>query len=118
MAATWKISQMEDYVVGPDGPYVDESRVIFTLHWQCTDEQTVAGQTYHARVYSSASLMPFAEDVAFTPWEDVTEEQAIGWLHDKLGEEEVTRIEESVAAQIDAKMNPTTTVGLPWMEEN
>ena len=40
--ATWTISQMEDYVDGPEGgPHEGESRVVYTLHWQCTDEQTV-----------------------------------------------------------------------------
>ena len=117
--ATWKISQMEDYVDGPEGgPHEGESRVVYTLHWQCTDEQTVgAGEdekTYHARVYSTVSLEPFDEGAVFTPWENVTEVQALEWLHDALGAEEVTRIEGDVAAQLEAKVNPTTSAGVPW----
>ena len=114
MAATWNISQMEDYILGPAGIFENESRVIFTIHWQCTDEQTAGGKTYHARVYSSISLEPFAEGATFTPWENVTEAQALGWLSDALGAEEVTRVEESVAEQLEAKVNPTTSIGIPW----
>lgn len=114
MAATWNISQMEDYLIGPEGPFEGETQVIFTLHWQCTDEQTVGGQTYHARVYSSQGLQPFDDSEPFVPWEDVTEAQALGWLHDKLGAEEVERIEASIDAQLEAKINPTTETGLPW----
>ena len=113
--ATWTISQMEDYVDGPEGgPHEGENRVVYTLHWQCTDVLLVMGETYKARVYSSASLEPFAEGATFTPWEDVTAAQALEWLHDALGAEEVTRIEGDVAAQLEAKRNPTTTSGVPW----
>ena len=115
MAATWNISQMEDYILGPAGPFENESRVIFTIHWQCTDEQTAAGKTYHARVYSSQGLQPFSDET-FVPWAEVTETLALEWLHHKMGAEEVTRIEESVEAQLSAKINPTTETGLPWTE--
>ena len=120
--ATWTISQMEDYVDGPEGgPHEGESRVVYTLHWQCRDELTVETEgeedvTHSARVYSSVSLEPFAEGATFTPWEDVTEAQALGWLSDALGAEEVTRVEESVAAQLEANINPTTLSGVPWSE--
>ena len=113
--ATWTISQMEDYVDGPEGgAHEGESRVVYTLHWQCTDELTVNEKTYRGRVYSTVSLEPFAEGATFTPWEDVTEAQALGWLSDALGAEEVTRVEESVAEQLEAKVNPTTLSGVPW----
>ena len=118
MAATWNIGQMEDYVVGPEGPYEGENRVVYTLHWECTDEQTVGTgedeETHRARVYSSVSLEPFDEDAVFTPWGDVTEVQALEWLHDTLGAEEVTRVEESLAEQLNGKINPVRLSGVPW----
>lgn len=117
--ATWNISQMEDYIVGPEGSvFAGEARVVFTVHWQCVDSVVVGegedAVTHHARVYSSQSLQPFTEGEAFVEWESVTEEIALGWLHTKMGEDEVTRIEESVTDQLDAKMNPTTSSGVPW----
>ena len=114
MAATWSISQMEDYIVGPEGPFEGESRVVFTVHWQCTDESTVDDKTYNARVYSSQGLQPFSDGEPFTEWVNVTEEQALGWPHDKMGAEEVTSVEASVEAQLAAKVNPTTESGMPW----
>jgi hypothetical protein len=114
MSATWTVSQLDDYIVGPAGPYEGESRVVFTVHWQCTDQQTVDDVTYNARIYSSQSLEPFTGGAAFTPWADVTQEQAIGWLHDKIGADEVSRIEAGVEAQLAAKINPTTETGRPW----
>jgi hypothetical protein len=114
MAATWTVSQLDDYIVGPAGPYEGESRVVFTIHWQCTDQQTVDDETYYARIYSSQGLQPFTGGAAFTPWAEVTEAQALGWLHDKIGADEVSRIEAGVEAQLEAKINPTTETGLPW----
>ena len=118
MAATWHISQMEDYNEGPAGPFEGESRVIFEIHWQCTDEEIAGGTTYHARVYSSHVLQPFSEGEPFVPWADVTEALAVAWLHDKMGAEEVQKVEDSVEAQLSLKITPITEIGLPWAEEN
>ena len=109
MAATWAISQMDDYVEH-DG----HDQVIFVLHWQCTDETTVGEDTYSARVYSTQGLQPFGDLNPFTAWAEVTESQALGWLHDKMGAEEVSAVEASVEAQLAAKVNPTTESGVPW----
>lgn len=114
MAATWTVSQLDDYIVGPSGPYEGESRVIFLIHWQCTDQQTVDDETYHARIYSTQSLQPFEGAAPFTAWAEVTEAQALEWLHDKIGADEVSHIEAEVEAKLAAKINPTTEAGLPW----
>ena len=109
MAATWSISQMEDYLEH-DG----YDQVIFTLHWQCSVETTVGNETYNARVYSTQGLQPFGGLDPFTPWSEVTESQALDWLYDKMGAEAVSVVEASVEAQLAAKVNPTTESGVPW----
>jgi hypothetical protein len=48
------------------------------------------------------------------PYADVTEEMAIGWAKNALGDEQVTSIEEGVASQMYAKANPVTARGAPW----
>jgi len=114
MAATWSVSQMEDFIVGPEGSVFEgESRVVFVVHWQCIDETTVDETTYSARVYGSQGLQPFTGS-QFTPWADVTEAQALEWLHDKMGAAEVTRCESNVAAKLQSQINPTTETGIPW----
>lgn len=47
----------------------------------------------------------------FTPYVDLTEDQVIGWVKATLDE---PAIEASLAAQIEAKKNPTTATGVPW----
>ena len=102
---TWSILQCDDYLIGPAGPYEGDPRVIFTVDWQCADGP--------ARVYGSASLEPFSGG-EFVPWETVTEEIALGWLHDKMGEEEVAQINADVTASRYNIEHPTTGSGTPW----
>jgi hypothetical protein len=63
------------------------------------DETGTYGTTSHER----------GED--FTPYVDLTEDQVIGWVKATLDE---PAIEASLAAQIEAKKNPTTATGVPW----
>jgi hypothetical protein len=50
----------------------------------------------------------------FTPYDELTKEQVVGWVKDALGEEQVTSVEESLANQIQKKLNPTDASGIPW----
>ena len=51
---------------------------------------------------------------SFTPYEELTQDQVIGWVKDTLGEEQVTSIETGLATQIEQKLHPTDAQGLPW----
>ena len=48
---------------------------------------------------------------AFTPYSQLTEAVVVGWVKDSLGQ---ATVEESLAAQIEAKKNPISESGLPW----
>jgi len=50
------------------------------------------------------------------PYDQLTEEIVIGWVHDALGPEKISEIEADLASQIDALENPKTEDGLPWEE--
>ncbi|HSG60831.1 MAG TPA: hypothetical protein VLA24_05280, partial [Pseudomonadales bacterium] len=49
-----------------------------------------------------------------TPYEDLTEEVVIGWLHEAMGEETVAAHEAAVAAQIAEAKEPKVATGMPW----
>jgi hypothetical protein len=56
-------------------------------------------------------------NVDFVEYDDLTEDVVIGWVKSTLGEDEVKRIEDDIAAQIDAQENPpaaTEGKGVPW----
>jgi hypothetical protein len=51
------------------------------------------------------------EEGSYTPFEQLTKEQVVGWVQESLGKDEV---EAGLAAQIDALKNPVSESGLPW----
>ena len=103
MAVTWTIANMErDLVQG------DNTDIVTILHWRASDEDS-DGNTWSAYGTVGVTLVGTP-----TPYADITEEQAIGWAKDALGADEVTSIEDGIAAQIAAKANPTTASGVTW----
>jgi len=78
------------------------------LHWRASDEDA-DGNTGSAYGTVGVELVGTP-----TPYADITEEQAIGWAKDALGEDEVASIEAGIAAQINSKVNPTTANGVNW----
>ena len=103
MAVTWTIANMErDLVQG------DNTDIVTILHWRATDEDD-NGNTGSAYGTVGVTLVGTP-----TPYADITETQAIGWAKDALGAEQVTSIEDGIAAQIDALANPTTASGVSW----
>jgi len=108
MAATWKIAAC-DRTVSLGG----EADVITNVHWEVTDSETVSDVFHSGRLYGSVGID--TDDLSsFTTYADVTENTAIAWAKAALGSDEVTRLEESVAAQITASKTPVTGTGVPW----
>lgn len=102
---TWGVVQMDCY------PELDgETDVVFTVHW------TLSGTdgTYNGGVYGSVGVT-LDEGATFTPYDQLTEAQVIGWVQDALGEDQVTAYEANVAQQIADQANPpVVTPPLPW----
>jgi hypothetical protein len=104
---TWSVVQMDAYPE-EDG----ETDVVFNVHW------TLAGidGTYQGYAYGSQGVT-IDPDVPFTPYEDLTEAQVIGWVQDAMGAEQVASYEANVAQQIEDQINPpVVTPPLPWAE--
>ena len=61
---------------------------------------------------SSYGTVGFTQEAgSYTPFEQLTKEQVVGWAQESLGKDEV---EAGLAAQIDAQKNPVSESGLPW----
>lgn len=102
---TWAVVQMDAY---PE--YEGATDVVFTVHWTLnrTDGEYAVG------VYGSQGLTLDPEG-SFMPYEDLTQEQVIGWVHNAMGEEQVAAYEAAVIKQIDeAKNPPVVNPPLPW----
>jgi hypothetical protein len=70
--------------------------------------------THTGQVSYSVNLLP-ADAQNFTPFNEVTQEQAIAWTKSALGTERVTNMEAEVADQITKAAIPTPQPApLPW----
>jgi hypothetical protein len=96
MSVTWTISQLDRQT--SDG-------FVTTAHWQAT---AVDGD-YSASTYATCS---WSDGTPTVDYADLTQEQVLGWIWANGVDKDA--VEESLAAQIEAKKNPTTATGVPW----
>ena len=78
---------------------------VVTVHYTVN---AVDGE-YTASTYGTVGYTQDSED--FTPYDELTQEQVVGWVQTSLGK---TTVEESLANQIEAQKNPVQESGLPW----
>ena len=107
MAVTWEAVSLNRQL--KDG---DKDNVVTTVHWQATDSEVDGDNKYKGRVYGAVDLA--APGDSFTPYADITEEQAVGWAKAVLGDDMVAEYENAVEDQISAQKNPTNGEGVPW----
>jgi hypothetical protein len=105
-SATWDIANMERHLPDGDTPPSGE---VYTIHWTVSLEE----QGESAGAYGSIGLGG-AEASSYTPFDEITKDQAIGWVKESLGDEQVASIEAALEAQIQEKLNPTSGAGVPW----
>lgn len=104
--STWAIANLERKL--PDGNTPPDGQV-YTAHWtvNLTDQGESAG------AYGSVGFGE-PDPNNYTPFDELTKDQVIGWVKDALGAEQVASIESSLQAQIQEKLNPTHSAGVPW----
>ena len=96
---TWAIANLERETA--DG-------FVYTAHYtvNATD-----GEAYSAGAYGSIG---FERPEELIPFDDLTQEIVIEWVKEKLGEEQVEKVETALESQIDEKRAPTKASGTPW----
>ena len=109
MAVTWTISTLERNS-SDDG--------VIVAHWRASDSEVVGtgddAVTHSGSSYGTCGFTPDSSAEGYTAYADITEAQAIGWVKDSMGEEAVTGVEDSIAAQIADSKAPAITTGTPW----
>jgi hypothetical protein len=90
--------------------------VVITADWRCNGSETIGtgddAKTYSGTCYGSASFAPPSGD--FTPYEDLTEQQVLGWCYASGVDQ--SAIEANVTAQIENQINPPVIAPpLPWV---
>lgn len=96
---TWNIAELERETA--DG-------YVFTAHY--TVDATDG--TYSAGAYGSCS---FDKPETLIPFKDLTKDQVVGWVKEKIGgDEKVKAVEDQLQMQINEQKTPTKSTGLPW----
>ena len=82
--------------------------VVITADWRCNGSQ----DQYSGTCYGSTSFAP--PSGSFTPYEDLTQDQVLGWCYEN-GVDQAS-IEANVSAQIADQINPPVIAPpLPWL---
>jgi len=81
---------------------------VFTAHYTINAEDG----TYSSGAYGSIG---FERPDNLIPFDDLTEDQVVGWVKEAIGgSEKVTEIEAALQQQLDEKHTPTKASGTPW----
>lgn len=96
---TWNIAQLERETA--DG-------FVFTVHYTVDANDG----TYNAGAYGSIGLERPEGDMI--PFSQLTPEVVVGWVKDKLGEEQVASVEAALQERLDEQRQPSKAAGLPW----
>jgi len=101
---TWKVTGL---MVQDEGD-LEKVAVMSNFSINGTDGEYTGQVSYAVNL-----LQPDAEN--FTPYADITEEQAVQWTKNALGEDRVTAMEQEVADQIAKASIPVPQPApLPW----
>ena len=100
MAVTWNISTLER----------NTDNGVVVAHWRASD---VDGD-HSGSSYGTCGFTPDASADGYVAYDNLTEENVIGWVKGSMGEEAVTVVEDSIAAQIADSKAPAISVGTPW----
>lgn len=99
MNITWTITQCDRLTA--DG-------FITTAHWTAS---AVDGD-FTASIYSTCSFSKPEDNVDFTPYDDVTEQDVLGWCWADGVDKDAT--EAALIAQIELQKHPVKVSGVPW----
>lgn len=102
----WTIAALEAY------PQAEQqTNVVFAVHWRAElsqDDKTASN-------YGSVGVT-YVVGEPFTPFAELTQNQAVGWAKEALGAEKVAEIEAGLVSQLESILNPVSiTPSLPWI---
>jgi hypothetical protein len=103
---SWAVNQMTAY---PE--FAGHQDVVFQIAWVCS----ATDGTYNAAAYGTVDVT-YVADSPYTPYDQITLEQANGWVAGALGEEGIAKAYADCDAAIadqNAQDKPVTPP-LPW----
>ena len=104
----WGITKIKAY------PAVeDKVNVICTVEWKLT----ATNGEHNKQIFGTISV-PVEHLEPFTPYDDLTEEQVLGWVHGMMGPDQIAQLEAGLLVQLEEMINPPiVTIALPWVKQ-
>ena len=99
MEFNWSINQLNR---------LTESGFVITAHYSVT----ATDGDYSANTYGTVGYTEQPGE-SFTPYDELTEAQVVGWVQDSIGKDTT---EANLASQIEAQKHPTQESGVPWAQ--
>ena len=109
MAVTWNVAALD--ATKSVGSLSD---VVTHVHWTASDTESGGDEKSHEGYRYGCVVLAEPDASSFTAYKDITKEDAISWVKNILGSDEVTAIETNIAAQITESKSPTVSSGVPW----
>lgn len=105
---TWQILTMRSYP-----QYEGQTDVVVSADWSCNGVDSTDSM-YASSIYNTATFILNPEQ-PFTPYEDLTQEQVLGWVWASGVDKDAT--EAVVQTRIDNLMSPPIVqLALPWSQ--
>lgn len=102
---SWVIEQMNCY---PEE--AGQTDVVFSVFWRLNGTDG----TYNGTINGSVNVT-YVSGSPFTPYNDLTEQQVLGWVQASYTPEELASFENNIAQQIQTQINPPiVSPPLPW----
>lgn len=109
---TWAVESMGCYPQSEG-----QTDVVFNVIYTCSGVETINGVEYTFGTRGGAPVT-YEAGSPYTPYDQLTQEQVLGWVFASIGEEGKAGNEAAVQAQIDAQANPPVVMPpLPWAEQ-
>lgn len=101
----WGIDYLKTYPM-----YEDKQNVVCVVAWQLV----ATDGTYNSLIQGSVSV-PTEQLSTFTPYDELTQPQVLGWVKEMLGPEQILMYENAVLTQLQDMINPPVVIPpLPW----
>lgn len=101
----WAVNSLSSYP-----QYQGKENVVFQIAWVCS----ATDGTYNSATYGVVDVQYEPSD-PFTPYQDLTLEKVLDWVHEQLGPEGIAKAQADCDVKINEQKNVTTeTLPLPW----
>lgn len=97
---TWNCQTVDAYP--QDGEYTD---VVYNVHYRVQGEDS---ETAYQSDIIGTQILSVSDITEFKPFNELTNEDAVAWCKSAMGEEQVDKIQATIAAAIEDQVNPSS----------